>query len=125
MRPTPIPPHLRKGVACSILLAFVMACNHFNRDAPGVIEEQLRLDPKLDVTPERYSTMTALYFLPSSVVPLLLGLLSAVPESQGGVPSVVVFVGVCVASALGNFVAALGAERGSCLLYTSPSPRDS
>ena len=41
MRPTPIPPHLRKGVACSILLAFVMACNHFNRDAPGVIEEQL------------------------------------------------------------------------------------
>ena len=62
MRPTPIPPHLRKGVACSILLAFVMACNHFNRDAPGVIEEQLRLDPKLDVTPERYSTMTALYF---------------------------------------------------------------
>ena len=113
MRPTPIPPHLRKGVACSILLAFVMACNHFNRDAPGVIEEQLRLDPKLDVTPQRYSTMTALYFLPSSVVPLLLGLLSAVPESQGGVPSVVVFVGVCVASALGNFVAALGAERGS------------
>ena len=113
MRPTPIPPHLRKGVACSILLAFVMACNHFNRDAPGVIEEQLRLDPKLDVTPERYSTMTALYFLPSSVVPLLLGLLSAVPESQGGVPSVVVFVGVCVTSGLGNFVAAIGAERAS------------
>mmetsp|Transcript_3876 Transcript_3876/g.17858 ORF Transcript_3876/g.17858 Transcript_3876/m.17858 type:complete len:490 (+) Transcript_3876:186-1655(+) len=113
MRPTPIPPHLRKGVACSMLLAIVMACNHFNRDAPGVVEEQLRVDPKLDVTPERYSTMTAMYFLPSSIVPLLLGLLSAVPKSQGGVPSVVVFVGVCIVSALGNFVAAVGAERGS------------
>ena len=89
-----------------MLLAIVMACNHFNRDAPGVVEEQLRVDPKLDVTPERYSTMTAMYFLPSSIVPLLLGLLSAVPKSQGGVPSVVVFVGVCIVSALGNFVSA-------------------
>jgi hypothetical protein len=96
-----------------------MACNHFNRDAPGVVEEQLRVDPKLDVTPERYSTMTAMYFLPSSIVPLLLGLLSAVPKSQGGVPSVVVFVGVCIVSGARQ----LRRRRGSRARILPDAPR--
>ena len=113
MRRTSFPPHLRKGVACSILLALVLGLNHFNRDAPGVIEEQLASDPKLDVTHARYSTMTAAYFLPSSFVPLALGLLSSLPKSQGGVPSVTVFIWVCIVSACGNVIAAWGAESGS------------
>jgi hypothetical protein len=36
-----VAPALRKGVVASVLVALVCSANHFCRDAPGTIEEQL------------------------------------------------------------------------------------
>ena len=88
----PSPPDRRRGILCSILLALILSFNHFTRDAPGTIEEQLREDTRLRVTSDRYATMTAAYFLPSAFVPLAMGILSSLPSEQGAaredVPSI-------------------------------------
>ena len=53
-----IAPALRKGVVVCVLVAVVCSANHFCRDAPGTVEEQLAADPALHVDPKRYSLMT-------------------------------------------------------------------
>ena len=109
-----LPPRLRRGVVCAALLAIVLACNHFCRDAPGTIEEQLRADPSLDVTPTRFSVMTALYFAPSALVPLVAGGVSSLPKHHAAYVSPQrAFATVAAVGAAGNVLSAAGASSGS------------
>lgn len=106
------PPRTR-GVVCAALLAVILAANHFCRDLPGTLEEQLADDDELRVSNRRFATLTAAYFLPSAFVPLALGMLSSIPSEQGGVRSETTFVAVATVASLGNVLAAVGVQMGS------------
>uniref|UniRef100_A0A7S4QG63 Lysosomal dipeptide transporter MFSD1 n=1 Tax=Ditylum brightwellii TaxID=49249 RepID=A0A7S4QG63_9STRA len=110
-----------KGPICAILCSIICLANHFSRDAPGTIEEQLALDPNLSITPARYATLTAVYFTPSAFVPLLLGLLSTTTTSGGSSAPLFkpedVFLACAWTAVLGNVmsavaVAAFGSYHG-------------
>mmetsp|Transcript_59253 Transcript_59253/g.176067 ORF Transcript_59253/g.176067 Transcript_59253/m.176067 type:complete len:469 (-) Transcript_59253:173-1579(-) len=108
----------RKGLICSLLVSLILCANHFCRDAPGTVEEQLARDPYLKVSPSRYALLTAVYFTPSTIVPLALGLLSNVC----GVSSVVIFHVCAWLGVAGNVISGFGAAKGSfALLLTGRS----
>lgn len=103
--------HRLKASLCCFLVACVLHANHFSRDAPGTIENQLGLDPNLRVTSGRYGTLTSVYFTPSVIVPFFLGLFSNSPDAFFG--PALVFLLCAWISVVGNFVAALGVATGS------------
>lgn len=102
-------PEARKGLLCSLLVSFVLSANHYCRDAPGTVEEQLRNDPQLAVSPSRYALLTAIYFTPSTIVPLALGLISSVY----GISSVVIFHSCAWLGVVGNAITGVGGAKGS------------
>lgn len=99
----------RKGLVCALVVSFIFSANHFCRDAPGTVEEQIARDPLLAVTPSRYGLITAVYFTPSAIVPLALGLLSSV----WGVSPEAIFHCCAWISVIGNTITGVGVAKGS------------
>lgn len=100
-----------KGALCCLLVAGIVHINHFSRDAPGTMENQIVLDPNLKVTPARYAALTSVYFTPSVIVPLLLGLLTN--SSQASCSPALVYLCCAWVSVVGNCVAVHGVVTGN------------
>ena len=100
-----------KWSLCCLLVAGIVHINHYSRDAPGTIENQIVLDPNLKPTPARYAALTSVYFTPSVIVPLLLGLLT---NSQASCSPALVYLCCAWVSVVGNCVAVHGVVTGNC-----------
>jgi hypothetical protein len=89
-----------------IFVSLILFCNHYVRDCPGALERPL--EEELGLSPQDYSVLNAVYFIPNIISPLLAGIFIT---KLGGVVSS--FYLSLIIAAVGHLTFAIGASISS------------
>lgn len=99
-------------LAIPVCTIFVMLENHYIRDTVGALEKQMETD--LAMTPEEYSTLNSLYFMPNIIAPLFIGVFC---ELSGRASKLLLFTAITLA--VGNIIFTIGVHTHSLALFYS------